>query len=311
MVDSDYIEFCTRFPRIVEACFRLESIQSILDPCHSKEATTGISSSAFNDDNDKTTRHDIKMEQRSLRQLVLRIESDNLDPQMVRCVFRRFPRLERLWIFNMPQNFIYLDLSSGPSGWQSYDNICPRMFTDTQGTPSRPIAAFQSPRWTDDEVAEIISTLPVPLKRIHATNMNSSTIEALATHCNETLEFVSRGVSDLDPENYNLPLQEMPTTIGLLLTRCPKLRRIDCPALELHIHHIMAHPWVCCDHLELLWCRIVGIPRMTTFERFCLEEFYNEQDQNHRSPTKLERRILEKAEIIGQYNEVLRTQQEK
>ncbi|KAF9168462.1 hypothetical protein DFQ26_007593 [Actinomortierella ambigua] len=324
MGEVEYFEFCTRFPRLVEARFRLQSVQSILHPYHPQKerdinnhnhnnnSSSNVNNTDGSNNDDERVGPNVKAVQCSLKQLVLEIAFGRFDPQLVQMVFRRFPRLERLKILSNPlKKYILVDLSSDRQAWASFDDIYPEEYQDV---PSGPLLALDGSFWYDNEVAEIIGLLPVPLKRMHWKRIGERAIDALATHCSETLEVVTGGVLYRSSDDYDVPLERMSKTVGVLLARCPKLRIVDSPKLMLHIRYLMDHPWACCDHLEQLRCTVVGIPKMSAEEKSLVQVVLDRQEQqpqgeNHH--TKEERRVLEKRDLIDRCLKALQGHLEK
>ncbi|KAF9168463.1 hypothetical protein DFQ26_007594 [Actinomortierella ambigua] len=312
MLDDDYFEFCKRFPRLEEARFRLQSIQSVIHPYHPQE-TRGVDSKDVSDDDDEGARQEgAKMVQCSLKQLVLEIIFGGCDAQVLQSVFRRFPRLERLkTLTHTPLESILLDLSTDPDAGAHEDDDCFPGLTDARGGP---LLAFDVPTWFDRKVAGIVSSLPVPLKRIHWEEMGERTVEALATHSHKTLEVVTGGLLPRNSFYYDMPPERMPKTIGILLARCPKLRIVNSPNMKLHIRYLMEHPWVCCDNLERLNCDIVGIPEMSTKEKFLVEvvrqrrERQRQKHEDDKPLTEGEQHALEKRDLIARCMEAVQNQ---
>ncbi|KAF9159924.1 hypothetical protein DFQ26_006042 [Actinomortierella ambigua] len=316
MTEDDYFEFCERFPRLLEARFCLSSRQSIIHPYKATEAGGGgedAKGNNNNNDDDHKARQGDQVVQYSLKKLVLDIEDGQFDGQTLQCVFRRFPRLERLKIYSQARmDLVFLDLSTDKSAWWPYNDVNNDGYELSPTVPALEVSQYV-PHVRDYEVAGLISALPVPLKQMHWTFLNERTIEALAVHSSETLEEVSGGVVFSNNETYDQPEDEMQKTVGALLARCPQLKKVLCPRLAIHIRYLMEHPWVCCDNLEVLSCRLIGIPKMSTGEESLLGAMMKRQKkkQAHRGWTEEEQRVLAKHALIVRCVQALQDQLEK
>ncbi|KAF9167477.1 hypothetical protein DFQ26_004430 [Actinomortierella ambigua] len=313
MDDEDYVEFCERFPRLLEARFILQSRRPILHPYK----TTGggiVKDGDGNSKDDQTTRQDAEaVQQRSLKRLVLDVRDNQFDAQMFQCVLRRFPCLERLEFNSLSRlNHVSVDLSTDPYAWWPYSD---RAHDEHEVMQDGPSLAIGDSHNHDDAAAELISVLPVPLKQLDWSFLGERSIQTLVAHSSETLEVVTGGES-IDAAHDNDPpgMVGMSVTVGRLLARCPKLTWVDCSRLKVDIQYLMDHPWVCCDNLEVLRCTIVGIPKMSADEEALLEVMSRRQKQrqkqrqNHGMWTEEEQRVLEKRDLINRYLQALQDQ---
>ncbi|KAF9166521.1 hypothetical protein DFQ26_007703 [Actinomortierella ambigua] len=311
LLDWDYCEFSTHFPRLLEARFNL-------DPLYFKEEEESDYHLHFDFLDETVTtvaerpKQAPQMTQSSLKQLLLNTESFHVDARGLQCLFRRFPSLERLLITHIHDHQttgLFLDITMGPCTW------IPCSVNLGEGTPCGPLLFTTCVGYyNDDTVASIVRVLPVPLREIHAEFIGRRAVKALVERGSQTLEVVSgrhgyfyyyRGPDDQ-------PLEDLPETVGALLARCPRLRRVNTPQLEVHIRYLMNHPWVCCDHLEFLRCKVNGIPEMSAEETSLAQAVLERQEQDHHEClTDEERRVVEKQELIRHYHRALRDQLDK
>ncbi|KAF9159925.1 hypothetical protein DFQ26_006043, partial [Actinomortierella ambigua] len=312
MSDEDYFEFCERFPRLLEARFHIRSPQSILHPYKDTKGGTVRGDGDNNANGDKSRRGDMTV-QRSLTTLVLNIDDPGSYAQMVQCVFRRFPKLKHFLVYDeCGAGRIFLDLGTEQRNWRWRDHyaIDCAGFEFAPGGPSLEVNC-RVDFSRGDEVAELISAIPIPLKQMLWLYINESVVAALAAHSSETLEVVrGLGITNSGEDAYSQPEEEMEKTVGVLLARCPKLREVRCSRLAIHIRYLMEHPWVCCDNLEILWCRVVGIPMMSEDEKSVLEIVLDRQKDQHeyREMTAEEQLLLEKQDLVDRCRQALEEQ---
>ncbi|KAG0258078.1 hypothetical protein DFQ27_004811 [Actinomortierella ambigua] len=316
-------DFCTRFPQLLEARFEIDSLfqffyRRIIRP----EAAAAGAIVHVNG-----VRQDDEPVQNSLKQLLLEIRSGMLTGDWLQCILERFPRLERLAIRHVrTDSSLLLDLSADPYAWAPFNDLGLKEYKDTPYGPRLRIHDTHI-MYSDSEVAHLVANLPVPLRWIHYRYMYRQTIVALASHCGKTLEVVWGGTMHSSAvDDFDVRPEDMTVTIGVLLARCPRLRRVDCPRLKVHIRYIMDHPWVCCEHLELLRCTVVGIPKLSAEEKSLVagilerqqqqqrqrsEQEYEqglEQDQEHKGLTDEERLVLDKHNVIMRCRQALQNQ---
>ncbi|KAF9973096.1 hypothetical protein BGZ73_003715, partial [Actinomortierella ambigua] len=313
LMDTDYLEFCARFPRLVEAQLQLKSVQSFFrpfQPYHSKKATTSASGSVSSDNLPQKARQEIETSQSSLRQLFLLVDCTLLasmmdfDPQVLKCIFRQFPRLGRLKIQDRSSASIFVDLNADSTDWLSYNDIYPEKLKDARGGS---LLVLSSSGWRNDVVAEIITLLPIPLKRFHWDYLDQQTLEVLVTHCSETLE-------DVDGGGWHPRFPSVVLMSDCLLARCPKLKLVHIRRLGIRFHDLIAHPWVCCDTLEHLTCAIDGFPKLSNEEQEMITKILERergQEPGRGCTTPYEQLAWQKQEYGRRFRQALQDQLEK
>ncbi|KAG0285314.1 hypothetical protein BGZ96_010401 [Linnemannia gamsii] len=164
-------------------------------------------------------------------------------------ILKFIPNLEELWLEDQHGDYFTRHLPSPQSPLKTRLKILYLI-------PFRPY---------NPNYCMIVGILPhaPELLEIGLPYLNHEIATDISTFCPRLQTFIQTNTSE-SSHSSELPCGII-NSLGILLSNCPNLKKIDGSNHQIGAQFLLTHPWIC-QRLEVLRCRIVGVDRLSEEE---------------------------------------------